>query len=65
MAAIFFVIAIIAAIVRSGGFATGAAEIAKAFFFVFILLFVTSLIKGLMRAGSYSALARLPDPDVV
>jgi uncharacterized membrane protein YtjA (UPF0391 family) len=38
MAAIVFVIAIIAAIFRSGGFAPGAAEIAKVLFFVFILL---------------------------
>jgi len=37
-AEIVFVIAIIAAIFRSGGFATGAADIANVLFFVSILL---------------------------
>jgi uncharacterized membrane protein YtjA (UPF0391 family) len=48
-AAIFFVIAIIAAILGFSGLAAGAAEIAKVLFFVFVLGFVIVLIVGLMR----------------
>lgn len=45
-AAIFFVIAIIAAIFGFGGIAAGATSIAKILFFVFIALFVITLLFG-------------------
>jgi uncharacterized membrane protein YtjA (UPF0391 family) len=48
-AAVFFVIALIAAVFGFGGIAAGAAEIAKILFFVFLVLFVASLIAGLFR----------------
>jgi len=51
-AAIFFVIALIAAVFGFGGIASGAVEIAKILFFVFLVLFVVSLIAGLFRRGS-------------
>jgi len=50
-AAIFFVIALIAALFGFGGIAVGAAEIAKILFFVFLVLFVVSLVAGLIRRG--------------
>lgn len=48
-AAIFFIIAIIAAIFGFGGIAVGAAAIAKMLFFVFVVLFAIMLIAGLMK----------------
>ena len=48
-AGIFFVIAIVAAIFGFGGIAAGAVEIAKILFYIFLVLFVGSLILGLMR----------------
>lgn len=48
-AAIFFVIAIVAAIFGFGGIAAGATEIAKILFFVFLLVFVATLVMGLFR----------------
>jgi uncharacterized membrane protein YtjA (UPF0391 family) len=48
-AAVFFIIAIIAAIFGFGGIAAGATEIAKILFFIFLIVFVVSLIMGLMR----------------
>lgn len=48
-AAIFFVIAIVAAILGFSGVAVGAAEIAKILFFVFLLVFVVTLIMGVTR----------------
>ncbi|GGD94516.1 hypothetical protein GCM10010911_61490 [Paenibacillus nasutitermitis] len=45
-AAIFFIIAIIAAIFGFGGIVESAAGIAKVLFFIFIVLFVISLITG-------------------
>lgn len=45
-AAIFFIIAIVAAIFGFGGIAEGAASIAKILFFVFVVLFVLALIFG-------------------
>ena len=45
-AAVFFVIAIVAAIFGFGGIAAGAAEIAKILFFVFLVLFLVSLVWG-------------------
>ena len=48
-AAVFLVIALVAALLGFTGIAAGAVEIAKLLFFVFLLLFVVSLIVGLMR----------------
>jgi uncharacterized membrane protein YtjA (UPF0391 family) len=50
-AAVFFVIAIVAALFGFGGIAAGAAEIAKVLFFIFLVLFVVSLVAGLFRRG--------------
>jgi uncharacterized membrane protein YtjA (UPF0391 family) len=50
-AALFFVIALVAALFGFGGIAAGAVEIAKILFFVFLVLFVVSLVAGLMRRG--------------
>ena len=50
-AAIFFVIAIVAALFGFGVIASGAAEIAKILFFVFLVLFVVSLVAGFIRRG--------------
>lgn len=46
---IFLVIAIIAAIFGWGGIAEGAVDIAQILFFIFIILFVISLIGRLFR----------------
>ncbi len=48
-AAVFLVIALVAALFGFTGIAAGAVEIAKILFFVFLLLFVVSLVMGLMR----------------
>lgn len=48
-AAVFLVIALVAALFGFTGIAAGAVEIAKILFFVFLLLFAASLILGLMR----------------
>lgn len=48
-AAIFFLIAIVAAVLGFGGIAAGAVEIAKVLFFVFLILFVVTLIMGMRR----------------
>ncbi len=45
-AAGFFIIAIIAAIFGFGGIASGSAEIAKIIFFVFLAVFLVSLVVG-------------------
>lgn len=50
-AIIFFVIALIAALFGFGGIAAGATEIAKILFFIFIILFVVSLVAGLIKRG--------------
>ena len=50
-ALIFFVVAIVAALFGFGGIAAGATEIAKILFFVFLVLFVISLVAGLLRRG--------------
>ena len=50
-AAVFFVIALIAALFGFGGIAVGAAEIAKVLFFIFLVLFVVSLVSGMFRRG--------------
>lgn len=48
-AAVFFVIAIVAALFGFGGIAAGAVEIAKILFFIFLVIFVVTLILGLLR----------------
>jgi uncharacterized membrane protein YtjA (UPF0391 family) len=48
-AAIFFVIAIVAAVLGFGGIAAGATEIAKILFFVFLIIFLVTLIMGVTR----------------
>jgi uncharacterized membrane protein YtjA (UPF0391 family) len=48
-AVVFFVIALIAALLGFTGIAAGAVEIARILFFVFVLLFLASLIAGLIR----------------
>jgi len=48
-AIIFLVIALIAALFGFGGIAAGATEIAKVLFYVFLLIFIVSVIVGVMR----------------
>ena len=50
-AVIFFIVAIVAALFGFGGIAAGATEIAKVLFFIFLVLFVVSLVAGLLRRG--------------
>ncbi|HEX3999827.1 MAG TPA: DUF1328 domain-containing protein [Pirellulales bacterium] len=50
-AAVFFIIALIAAVFGFGGIAVGAASIAKILFFVFLVLFIVSLLFGGLRRG--------------
>jgi len=45
----FFIIALIAAVFGFGGIAVAAAGVAKLLFYVFLLLFVISLLAGLTR----------------
>ena len=45
-ALLFLVVAIVAAVLRFGGIAADAAWIARILFFVFLVLFVVSLIMG-------------------
>ncbi len=51
-AVIFFVVAIIAALFGFGGIAAGATEIAKILFFVFLVLFIVSLVAGVIKRGT-------------
>jgi uncharacterized membrane protein YtjA (UPF0391 family) len=48
-AAIFFVIALVAALFGFTGLAAGAAEIAKILFFIFLAIFLVTLLMGLFR----------------
>jgi uncharacterized membrane protein YtjA (UPF0391 family) len=50
-ALIFFVVAIIAAVFGFGGIASASAGIAQILFFIFLVLFVVSLIMGMTRRG--------------
>jgi uncharacterized membrane protein YtjA (UPF0391 family) len=50
-AAIFFVIALIAAVFGFGGIAAGAVEIAKILFFVFLVIAVATFVMGLISRG--------------
>jgi uncharacterized membrane protein YtjA (UPF0391 family) len=49
-AAVFLVIALVAALLGFGGIAAGAVEIAKVLFFVFLIMAVISLVVGLVRS---------------
>ena len=51
-AAVFFIIALVAGLLGFGGIAAGASSIAQVLFFIFIVLFLVSLIAGLLRRGS-------------
>ncbi|HEY4364761.1 MAG TPA: DUF1328 family protein [Bryobacteraceae bacterium] len=48
-ALMFFIVALIAGILGFGGIAIAAAGIAKIFFFVFLVLFLVSLLGGALR----------------
>ncbi len=48
-AALFFVIALIAAVFGFGGIAAGAVEIAKILFFVFLAITVITLVIGVIK----------------
>lgn len=48
-AVVFLIIALVAGLLGFTGVAAGAVQIAKVLFFVFLLLFLASLIVGLMR----------------
>lgn len=48
-AAVFFGIAILAAVLGFGGIAGAAAGIAKILFYIFLVIFLVSLITGLAR----------------
>jgi len=50
-AVIFLVIAIVAALFGFGGIAAGATEIAKILFFIFLVLFIVSLVAGMIKRG--------------
>jgi len=50
-ALVFFIIALVAALFGFGGIAAGAASIAQVLFFLFLILFLGSLIFGLIRRG--------------
>jgi uncharacterized membrane protein YtjA (UPF0391 family) len=49
--AIFFVIALLAAALGFGGLASGAADIGKVLFFLFIILFLVSMLVGVFSRG--------------
>lgn len=49
--AIFFVIALVAAALGFGGLASGAADIGKVLFFLFIILFLVSMLVGVFSRG--------------
>lgn len=49
LAIIFFIVAVVAAVFGFGGIAVGAAAFAKIFFYIFVVLFIISLLGHLMR----------------
>jgi uncharacterized membrane protein YtjA (UPF0391 family) len=51
-AAVFFLIAIVAALFGFGNLAAGAAGIAQVLFFIFIVLFLISILAHAFRRGS-------------
>lgn len=50
----FFIIAIIAAMFGFGGISDSATSIAKILFFIFLVVFVISLLVGIFRRGGRS-----------
>ncbi len=50
-ALVFFIVAIIAAVFGFGGIAAGAVSIAKILFFIFVVVFLVTLILGLISRG--------------
>src|SRR5581483_6507015 len=57
-ALIFFIVAILAAVLGFGGVATAAAGIAKILFFLFLVLFIINLIFGLLASRAPRLLAK-------
>ena len=51
-ALIFFIVALVAALFGFGGIAAGAVAIAKILFFVFLIIFLITLLMGLMRRST-------------
>ena len=51
----FFVFALIAALFGFGGIATASAEIAKVLFFLFLIVFVVTLLLGVMAGKKRSS----------
>lgn len=47
----FFIVALIAAVFGFGNIAESATSIAKVLFFIFLILFVLSLVTGMFRRG--------------
>jgi uncharacterized membrane protein YtjA (UPF0391 family) len=50
-AAVFFTIALVSAMFGFGGIASTTAGIAKVLFYVFVIMFVVSLVTGMGRRG--------------
>jgi len=48
-AVIFFLVAIVAGVLGFGGIAAGASEIARVLFYVFVVVFLITLVMGAMR----------------
>ena len=53
LAAVFFVIALVAAIFGFGGIAAGAVEIGKILFFIFLVIFIVTFVLGIMRSYAH------------
>lgn len=51
---IFFIFSLIAGVLGFGGIANASAEMARIVFFIFIVLFVFSLLGGLIKGGGKS-----------
>lgn len=50
-ALVFFLIAVVAAVLGFGGIAVAFASVARILFFLFVVVFLVSLIMGLARRG--------------
>jgi uncharacterized membrane protein YtjA (UPF0391 family) len=50
-ALVFFVVALVAALLGFGGIAVAAAGIAKLLFYLFLVVFLVTLVMGLSRRG--------------
>ena len=51
-ALVFFIVAVVAAVFGFGGIAAAASGIAQILFWIFVVLFVLSLLAGVMSRGS-------------